>query len=179
MDWWALGVLIFEMAAGRPPFEGGGGGDRMPMFRDISKGRFSFPAHFSKDLRDLFKRLLAVSAAARLGSGKGGAAEVKAHPWFRGGGGGAAGSSSPSPVAFDWGALAARTIPAPFVPPSSTTAKWAESVENSGGSLPGVSEGAAAAAEDDEGEQGEGGGNGGGGGGSRGRYESTGAFQDF
>ena len=164
------------------------------MFRDISKGKYSFPSHFSKDLRDLLKKLLAVSAAARLGSGKGGAAEVKAHPWFSGavgGGGGGGGSltsssncsSSPSAAVaeFDWGALEARRIPAPFVPPSTTTAKWNESVERGGGSLPGVAEGDAAGndGDDDEEEEEEEEEEEGGEGGSRARYKSTGAFRDF
>lgn len=170
------------MAAGRPPFEGGG--DRMAMFKDISKGKFSFPAHFSKELKDLVKKLLTVSAASRLGSGKGGAEEVKAHPWFSGAVGSISSSSNSSssnspPVLFDWSALAARTIPAPFVPPATTTAKWAESVEKGGGALPGVGENDASAAEEDEDEEAEEEAEEEGASSSRERYESTGAFQDF
>ena len=178
------------MAAGRPPFGGEGNGDRMAMFRDISKAKFSFPAHFSKELRDLVRKLLTVPAASRLGSGKDGAAEVRAHPWFSGAVGSSSGSPSASPLAaprFDWAQLAARAIPAPFVPPELATSRWTESVEKGGGSLPGVGENDAAAAEDDEeaaAEEEEGGSEGGGGagsggGGSRERYESTGAFRDF
>lgn len=101
VDWWALGVLVFELCAGRPPFDGGASGDRVAMFRAIRAGKYAFPPHFSADLRDLVKRLLAVSPAARLGSGKEGAGCVKAHPWF---------------ARLDWAALEARSLPAPHVP---------------------------------------------------------------
>jgi cGMP-dependent protein kinase len=100
VDWWALGVLIFEMVAGRPPFSGD---DRMAMFRDIVACRYAWPAGPSKAARDLVRQLLRVAPAARLGAGRGGAGEVRAHPWFAG---------------FDWDGLTARTLPAPFVPPA-------------------------------------------------------------
>ena len=145
VDWWALGVLIFELAAGRPPFDGGPSGDRVTMFRAIRAGKFAFPPHFSPELRDLIKRLLATSPAGRLGAGKAGAAAVKAHPWF---------------ARLDWGALEARTLPAPHVPAVASpddTSYFAAEDEGGDGEM--------------EGEDGIEGG--------RGRYVSTGAFEDF
>ena len=61
----------------------------------------STPTHPPQDLRDLIKRLLTRSPAKRLGCASGGAAEVKAHPWFSG---------------FDWEALAQRKLRAPYLP---------------------------------------------------------------
>ncbi|KAL3161002.1 cGMP-dependent protein kinase [Trebouxia sp. C0009 RCD-2024] len=95
---WACGVLIFEMAAGYPPFYHE---DRVTMFRNISQVKYTCPAHFSKELKDLVKRLLTHSPSQRLGSLKGGALDVKAHPWFND---------------FDWQAFENQTMPAPYVP---------------------------------------------------------------
>jgi cGMP-dependent protein kinase len=45
VDWWAVGVLIYEMVAGYPPFYQE---DRVAMFRAICSTDFKFPSHFSK-----------------------------------------------------------------------------------------------------------------------------------
>jgi serine/threonine protein kinase len=56
VDWWALGVLVFEMLAGYPPFY-----DENPfgIYEKILLGRLSFPSHFDSASRDLIKKLLA------------------------------------------------------------------------------------------------------------------------
>ncbi|DBA94882.1 TPA: cGMP-dependent protein kinase [Trebouxia sp. C0004] len=95
---WAAGVLIFEMAAGYPPFYNE---DRVAMFRNICEVKYTCPPHFSKELRDLVKRLLTHSPSQRLGSLKGGALDVKAHPWFKD---------------FDWESFANQTMLAPYIP---------------------------------------------------------------
>ncbi|KAI3430680.1 hypothetical protein D9Q98_005269 [Chlorella vulgaris] len=97
-DWWSVGVLIYEMVAGYPPFYQE---DRVAMFRAICSTEFKMPQNFSKELRDLIKRLLVRATSRRLGCMAGGVAEVKQHPWFKG---------------FDWDALAQRKMKAPYVP---------------------------------------------------------------
>ncbi|CAL8467781.1 g7319 [Coccomyxa elongata] len=98
VDWWALGVLIYEMVAGYPPFYDE---DRVAMFKNICQVKYSVPTHFSKEVRDLIKRLLVHNPNQRLGALKAGAADVKAHPWF---------------ANFDWAAFSKRQMKAPYVP---------------------------------------------------------------
>ena len=54
-----------------------------------------------QELKDLVKRLLTYSPSQRLGSLKGGALDVKAHPWFNN---------------FDWQAFEAQSMTAPYIP---------------------------------------------------------------
>ncbi len=55
MDWWALGVLVFEMLAGYPPFY-----DDNPMgiYQKIMDGYYEFPPHVEPKARDLVKSFL-------------------------------------------------------------------------------------------------------------------------
>ena len=59
VDWWALGVLIFEMLAGYPPFY-----DENPfgIYQKILAGKIEFPRQFDSKAKDLIKRLLTAGA---------------------------------------------------------------------------------------------------------------------
>lgn len=95
-DFWALGVLLYEMVAGQSPFVD----VSLPlMYARICRGVFEEPPGISPDLRDLLRRLLTHAPAERLGHG--GAREVREHPWFRG---------------VDFDALSTRSVPAPHAP---------------------------------------------------------------
>lgn len=99
VDWWALGILIYEMMAGFPPFY-----DETPflIYEKILAGNLEFPPHFDGPLCDLLTGLLQPDPQKRLGCGAAGAESVKQHPWF---------------AAVNWDALAHKLIQAPFVPP--------------------------------------------------------------
>eukprot|EP00163_Fabomonas_tropica_P033203 TRINITY_DN861_c1_g1_i1.p1 TRINITY_DN861_c1_g1~~TRINITY_DN861_c1_g1_i1.p1 ORF type:complete len:329 (+),score=84.07 TRINITY_DN861_c1_g1_i1:450-1436(+) len=98
VDWWALGILIYEMLAGYPPFY-----DEHPfgIYEKILAGRIDFPKHFDIHAKDLIKRLLTADRTKRIGNLKNGAEDIKKHKWFRG---------------LDWNALLNEDIPAPHVP---------------------------------------------------------------
>jgi len=98
VDWWALGILIFEFLAGYPPFY-----DENPweIYKKIIEGYFEFPSNLESKAKDLIKHLLKVDPNERLGNGKNGSANVRKHKWFRG---------------VDWDLVKNREIPPPWVP---------------------------------------------------------------
>ncbi|KAM0787192.1 hypothetical protein ACM66B_006435 [Microbotryomycetes sp. NB124-2] len=97
-DWWALGVLIFELLCGFPPFFAD---HPLEIYERILHNRFSFPPHVDSVGRDLIRRLLTADLTKRLGNLKHGARDVKYHHWFEG---------------VDWAAVEHKRIRAPIIP---------------------------------------------------------------
>lgn len=79
VDWWSLGILIFEMLAGYTPFY-----DVTPMktYEKILVGKVIYPSSFHPEAVDLLSRLITSNLTRRLGNLKGGSQDIKSHPWF-------------------------------------------------------------------------------------------------
>ncbi len=97
VDWWTLGIFIFEMLASYPPFYDE---DPMKTYAKILQGQIQWPLHFSPSVLDLIGGLLCPKPTKRLGVILGGAQTIKYHHWFAG---------------FDWSAFEARRIRAPII----------------------------------------------------------------
>ncbi|KAL3209307.1 hypothetical protein MRX96_009294 [Rhipicephalus microplus] len=98
VDWWALGVLVYEMAAGYPPFFAD---QPIQIYEKIVSGKVRFPSHFTSDLKDLLRNLLQVDLTKRFGNLKNGVNDIKNHRWF---------------ATTDWIAIYKKEVEAPFVP---------------------------------------------------------------
>ncbi|CAG06011.1 unnamed protein product, partial [Tetraodon nigroviridis] len=119
VDWWALGVLVYEMAAGYPPFFAD---QPIQIYEKIVSGKVRFPSHFSSDLKDLLRNLLQVGGSyllsrcrllravvvdfqvdltKRYGNLKNGVNDIKGHKWF---------------ATTDWIAIYQKKVEAPFIP---------------------------------------------------------------
>lgn len=98
VDWWALGVLIFEMMAGYPPFFDDK--NAFGIYQRVMAGRIEFPEWFAEDSKDLIKGLLTLDRKKRMGHVNNGD-DIKSHRWFS---------------TMDWERLYQRKVKAPYVP---------------------------------------------------------------
>ncbi|KAF3849428.1 hypothetical protein F7725_015925, partial [Dissostichus mawsoni] len=98
VDWWGLGVLIYEMLVGESPFPGD---DEEEVFDSIVNDDVCFPRFLSPDAVSLMQKLLQKAPEMRLGGGEGDASEIKRHKFFQG---------------MDWSALLAKKLKPPFLP---------------------------------------------------------------
>lgn len=78
-DWWALGVLIYEMIAGVDPYNAP---DPMAVMDNIVKNKYSIPAHIPSAAKSLIERLLEPDLDRRFGNLVNGAADIRNHQFF-------------------------------------------------------------------------------------------------
>lgn len=81
VDWWACGILTYEMLVGYPPFF-----DDNPfgIYEKILRGKIHWPKEMDHRSRELIKGFLNPDRSKRLGNLRGGADDVLIHDWFRG-----------------------------------------------------------------------------------------------
>ncbi|KAL3283838.1 hypothetical protein HHI36_018008 [Cryptolaemus montrouzieri] len=98
VDWWGLGVLIFEMLVGESPFPGD---DEEEVFDSIVNDEVRYPRFLSLESIAIMRRLLRKSPDRRLGSSERDAEDVKKQAFFR---------------QISWDDLLHRRVPPPFIP---------------------------------------------------------------
>ncbi|KAI1818728.1 Pkinase-domain-containing protein [Poronia punctata] len=100
VDWWSLGILIYEMLCGYTPFWDSG--SPMKIYENILRGKVKYPAYVHPDAQELLERLITPDLTKRLGNLYGGPQDVKNHPWF---------------AEVTWDRLSEKDIDAPYTPP--------------------------------------------------------------
>ncbi|CAE8595111.1 unnamed protein product, partial [Polarella glacialis] len=100
VDWWTLGILIFELMVGHPPFESA---YPMQIYAKVTKGigKVHFPSNCQGPVADLIKGLLKNEPSERLPMRPGGMSNLKNHKWYQG---------------FDFDGMKALTLTAPYRP---------------------------------------------------------------
>ncbi|EKM75000.1 hypothetical protein AGABI1DRAFT_116625 [Agaricus bisporus var. burnettii JB137-S8] len=97
VDWWTLGVLLYEMMTGLPPFYDE---NVNTMYQRILTDPLHFPSDMSQEAKSVMVGLLQRDPSKRLGAN--GGEEIKRHPFFA--------------RYIDWNRLLARKIQPPFKP---------------------------------------------------------------
>lgn len=98
VDWWAFGVLVYEMIAGHPPFFAD---EPIQIYERIVAGHYKFTPFFTAEAKDLVRNLLQADLTRRFGNLKNGTNDIKQHKWFS---------------SVNWVATFKREVTAPIIP---------------------------------------------------------------
>ncbi|RKP40282.1 kinase-like domain-containing protein, partial [Dimargaris cristalligena] len=118
VDWWSLGILLFDMITGSPPFTGD---NKNSVMNAIRRAQLKFPRYVSPAARQLVQALLHKDPAKRLGTFTGPITTHRARRPMPSGGGGLGRRHSRIRQhkffdGLDWAAVEARTVKSPIIP---------------------------------------------------------------
>jgi protein kinase N len=80
VDWWGLGVLIYEMLVGESPFPGE---DEEEVFDSIVNDDVRYPRFLSSEAISIMRKLLRRNPERRLGAGERDAEDIRKQPFFK------------------------------------------------------------------------------------------------
>ncbi|KAG9044224.1 Serine/threonine kinase [Tulasnella sp. UAMH 9824] len=98
VDWWAFGVLVYQMILGESPFRGD---DEDEIFDAILEDEPLYPITMPRDAVSLLQKLLTRDPNRRLGSGESDAEEIKKHRFFND---------------TNWDDVLDKRVPPPYLP---------------------------------------------------------------
>ncbi|XP_059166222.1 spermatozoon-associated protein kinase-like isoform X3 [Physella acuta] len=80
VDYWGLGILIYEMVAGYVPFD-----HKTPikLYEMIVECNVNYPSHFKPQLSNLLSKLIQIDVTKRYGNLKEGAFDIINHLWYK------------------------------------------------------------------------------------------------
>lgn len=80
VDWWAFGILLFEMVCGHPPFYSE---NPMEIYKQALEARVRFSCKLTKDCKEIIRLLLVTDPTKRLGNLRKGVRDIRDHNFFR------------------------------------------------------------------------------------------------
>ena len=79
-DWYTMGILMYELATGKPPFMHN---DTFELLRMVLKETISFPNGFHSDLKSLIRHLTQHDLSRRFGNLINGVNDIRKHRFFK------------------------------------------------------------------------------------------------
>ena len=96
VDWWSLGILIYELLTGMTPFCNSNSETSYEIYLRILKNKIKFPRGFDNDAKDLVQKLCHSDVSKRLADPE----QIKNDKYFT----------------MPWDAVSSRKLVPPFVP---------------------------------------------------------------